>query len=93
MMLCFPGIRLQRIPWRALTFSSAGFVTNPSRFKNGPQPQIRPDGDGPAVDLLTCALVGWPDLMAAITTAQAKNSLSKSWLRRLERLRLVFIIF
>ena len=31
--------------------------------------------------------------MAAITTAQAKNSRSRSWLRRVERALLVFIFF
>jgi len=40
--------------------------------------QIRPDGEGPVGDLAEAGAVGLPDLMAAITTAQAKNSRSKS---------------
>jgi len=47
--------------------------------KPGVRPdQIRPDGDGPTGDFAEAGAVGLPDLMAAITTAQAKNSRSRS---------------
>jgi hypothetical protein len=42
------------------------------------QGQTRPEGDRPSEDLAEAGEVGWPDLIAAITTAQAKNSRSRS---------------
>lgn len=42
--------------------------------------QVRPDGEGVPGALVpgTAVELGWPDLIAAITTAQAKNSRSSS---------------
>ncbi len=59
--------------------SRANFVTGVVVFpRRGRLGQTRPEGDGAAGALDGTGAVGLPDLIAAMTTAQAKNSRSRS---------------
>ena len=78
MLGLFSWLQVKSQLLRVSAFSRADFVTESGSVRDGWAVQIRPEGDGPTGDLAEAGAMGLPDLMAAITTAQAKNSRSRS---------------